>query len=287
MARTRFRYQLLRYVADLERMEPINIGIIVQSDDGIAHRIHGHFRPGKDIKPDFDRANFKAWREFFDAEIRRRTGREFAPPPHSREFLEYLVSRCRGNYQLTPPLAVETGVEDLAEVLKDLYQRLVLRPTEETADRASAPVGRFREDLTEKALDRRFGSVLHHNEYIDLDGLQQPFYYWYQNGRTVLIDKVEVASQVRYTQLELEGFLARLKAMRDLGSTVRREVVALLDPASKLPEPESDSDERFHLQYLQRTEEIGEMADRVIGTADEASAYVDELERELAELQTA
>ncbi len=68
MSERDYLYQIIRYVPDLRRMEPQNIGVVVQGQFGVSCRIWTHFRPLGD-KPDFDYGNFRKWREFFEAEI--------------------------------------------------------------------------------------------------------------------------------------------------------------------------------------------------------------------------
>ena len=60
---------LLRHVPDPARMEPLNIGVFVQDGQDAVYRINGRFVPGAEVKPDFDRANFREWRRFFRSEM--------------------------------------------------------------------------------------------------------------------------------------------------------------------------------------------------------------------------
>jgi hypothetical protein len=69
-----YLYQIIRYVPDLERMEPQNIGIILQGPFNVVSKVWTHFRPLGE-KPDFDYANFRKWREFFDDEEKVHTSR--------------------------------------------------------------------------------------------------------------------------------------------------------------------------------------------------------------------
>ncbi len=110
-----YLYQIIRYIPDLRRMEPQNIGVVVQGRSGSLCRIWRHFRPLGE-KPSFDYANFRKWREFFDEEVNGRQVDLFQPLRHTREFLEYLQSRCKGNYVLTRPLHIAMVTDDLSEV---------------------------------------------------------------------------------------------------------------------------------------------------------------------------
>jgi hypothetical protein len=120
-----YRYALLRYIIDRARMEPQNIGVIVQNDEGAVLRIIPEFiplHPGK-----FDRNNYRQWREFFKEEVNGPPVRFFQPPRNAPEFLDYLRSRCVcSNFNLSATLAAEVQDSDLAEVAEHLYETLVL-----------------------------------------------------------------------------------------------------------------------------------------------------------------
>src|SRR5258706_189055 len=126
-----YLYQIIRYVADLRRMEPQNIGVLVQSDSQVKCRMWFHFVPKGDKAKDFDYANFRKWREFFEDEVNGPQIALFQPDRHTREFLEYLQSRCKGNYIVTPPLHVAMQTNNIEEVTDYLYEMLVRSPEEE------------------------------------------------------------------------------------------------------------------------------------------------------------
>lgn len=127
MAARTYRYVILRYIPDLMRMEPRNVGVIVQSDEGIVHQIHGRFVPESLSDRGEARASFRAWREWFDHELHARIAHALVPKRTSEAYLSYLASRCTGNYQLTEPLRVQAEV-DLNGAAGFLCSRLVLTP---------------------------------------------------------------------------------------------------------------------------------------------------------------
>src|SRR5260370_22457699 len=45
MSEKEYNYQIIRYIPDLRRMEPQNIGVLVQGDLGTTCRLWTHFRP--------------------------------------------------------------------------------------------------------------------------------------------------------------------------------------------------------------------------------------------------
>jgi hypothetical protein len=105
-------------------MEPQNIGIILQGPFNVVSKVWTHFRPLGE-KPDFDYANFRKWREFFDDEISGPQISMFQPAKTDPLFLEYLQTRCKGNYILTRPLTIVMQSEEIEEVRDYLYGRLV------------------------------------------------------------------------------------------------------------------------------------------------------------------
>ena len=152
MSEQEYLYQIIRYVPDLRRMEPQNIGVVVQGEFGVTCRFWTHFRPLGE-KPDFDYVNFRKWREFFESEINGPQIKMFQPPRESPDFLEYLQSRSKGNYIATRPLHVVMQAESIEQVRDYLYETLVRSPEEEQ-EPAEQPVRRFREQLQSKKLDR-------------------------------------------------------------------------------------------------------------------------------------
>lgn len=124
-----FRYQILRYVPDLLRHEPQNVGIIVQSEMGVSCRFIGC----KERTPGFDVDNYRLWLEYFASEILGPPVPHFQPPKESREFFGYLRSRCRGNYNLTSPLELALESPDLKVAESYLYETLV-RPLKLTSE---------------------------------------------------------------------------------------------------------------------------------------------------------
>jgi len=275
-----YRYQVLRYIADRVRMEPINTGIVAQSDEGVSLRVNGRFRGDRRSGIPLDLDNFRQWREFLRGEIDAEGGAGFVPPHSSVDFLSYLRSRCDGPFQLSEPLHFESVVPTV-EVARDyLYERLVARPNDDGADVPATPVERFRHEVAERSMERRF-PVLHHNAYVTVGQSCYPFYYWYRNGRTVVIDKVEVGTQPRHTQLELESWVARLQS---IWGAPRVESVSVVDPVDKLPPARTSDDEAFRQAYKDKIRQIERLSTKVISRADSVVPFVEELETELAQL---
>ena len=119
-----YRYQILRYVADLDRMEPVNIGVVVQNNHRTTFRINDDLSRVRAADQEFDPEAFARWVEFFREEC------EGPPAPGqpdrgTEEFLEHLGAQCRRRYQLTAPRPMAVDVPHLEAVCDWLFGRLV------------------------------------------------------------------------------------------------------------------------------------------------------------------
>jgi len=117
-----YRYVLIRYIRDRDRMEPLNAGIILQGEGRLDLRLSSHLAKRDDV----DTSVWQKWRRFFLKEVLGEDVPRFQPRKESAEFLKYLEGLCSGTVVLSAPLMV--SVEDerrFEEVLESLYQRLV------------------------------------------------------------------------------------------------------------------------------------------------------------------
>jgi hypothetical protein len=283
MEEKQFRYQLIRYVPDLLRMEPQNIGIIVQDESGVTCRLWTRFRPLGD-KPDFDYANYRKWREFFEAEVNGPQVALFQPPRNSPEFLEFLQSRCKGSYIVTHPLKGTMETHDIVEARDFLYETLVMR-REEEPEPAEQPVQRFREQLQANKLDRH--PLLRIDEYINLPSGEPVLFHWHYDrnhgsNERVLIEPVQWLGRIRATQLELEHALSAVAKVKDAHIPAR--LIVVMDD----PEPPSqyakDATKRLYENVLRGRDQIRLIADEVVKTASEAESLVSRVQGELSEL---
>jgi Protein of unknown function (DUF3037) len=93
-------YSLIRFVPDLERMEPFNVGIILQSPGRIDFRMSPHAAKRKDVNT----AVIQKWRSFLEEEIRGEAVPFLQPPKQSPEFLRYLHGLCDQTVTISKPL---------------------------------------------------------------------------------------------------------------------------------------------------------------------------------------
>ncbi|SRR6266404_220470 len=283
MSEQDYLYQIIRYIPDLRRMEPQNIGILVQSESGITCRLWTRFRPLGD-KPDFDYANFRKWREFFELEINGPQIKMFQPPRESREFLEYLQSRCKGNYTVTRPLHVAMEANHIDQVRDYLYETLV-RSSDDEHEPAEQPVRRFREQLQSRKLNRN--RYLHRDEYLILPNGDAQLFHWqyhknHGSDKQVLIEPVQWLDKIRLTQLELEHVLSAAKKLRD--SKLRAQLIVIMDEVAPPSKFAKDATIRLYENYLDGKRTLKQLSDEVVTNASESEELVARIESDLKEL---
>lgn len=277
-----YLYQIIRYIPDLRRMEPQNIGVLVQGQSQLRYQLWTHFRPG-DKKPDFDFVNFRKWREFFEEEVNGPQIALFQPPRHSTEFLEYLQSRCGGNYVVTRPLHVAMPTEDIDEVTEYLYGTLVRSPEE--SEPAERPVQRFREELRAKKLDKN--RLLRQDEYVDLPNGEAQLFHWqydrnHGSNERVLIEPVQWLGRIRITQLELEHVLSAVRKVRD--AQLPAHLVVIMDEVEPPSSGARDATKRLYDNYVDGQKTLRQETDEVIARIDESQNLVERIETDLREM---
>lgn len=144
------RFLFAKYIPDMHRFEPRNIGVIVWSPFGIEARFLAEIpqRPGEvDGRsiPAFVTSDsaykqwVRYWRDALSGEaLRLVTGGE-PVPASSPAFLEALQTTSKGNFVIADAGSVldEVGANDLAAVANQLFSQLVLEnsASEESSDR--------------------------------------------------------------------------------------------------------------------------------------------------------
>ncbi|MDQ1638263.1 MAG: hypothetical protein QOF62_1602 [Pyrinomonadaceae bacterium] len=283
MSEKEYNYQIIRYIPDLRRMEPQNIGILVQDELGTTCRMWTHFRPLGD-KPDFDYYNFRKWREFFELEVNGPQIEMFQPPRESAEFLEYLQSRCKGNYTVTRPLHVTMDATDI-EVVKDhLFETLVRAPEEEEMP-ATQPVKRFKQQLEKKKLDKN--SHLQVDEYLVFPSGETKLFHWqykknHGSDERVLIEPVQWLDKIRLTQLELEHSLSAAQKVRD--SRLRAHLIVIMDEVAPPSHLAKEATKRLYENYLEGKKHLKQLSDEVVANVPESEELVSRIEDDLNEL---
>jgi hypothetical protein len=144
MIYNRFHYQILRYIPDLNRMEPRNFGVVVQGTGQIKFRINRRFAQ----KGFVDTEAFRQWRQFLEKEINDEQTEQlnlFRPAKDSPEFLDHLNRMIRGNFTLSRPMLTEyRHAIEIDSVLDDLFETLVADKEDKEAVLVTRPTGKFR-----------------------------------------------------------------------------------------------------------------------------------------------
>ena len=194
-----YRYVLVRFVPDPERMEPTNVGVILQGNGGVDVLFSPHAAKRKEIDTDI----YNKWKAFFQTEIRGDVAPLFQPDRATPKFLQHLEALCGETVVLSRPLFL--SVDDsqrFADVLQSLYRRLVAPREAEAAGVATGPTGRFRQLAEELRFVNR-GIKRHEHVLVNHDRLWMA-YRQVVNGEIIAVDKVEVGNQIGATSNEIQ-----------------------------------------------------------------------------------
>jgi hypothetical protein len=132
------KYMLLKYIADLHRFEPRNIGVVVYCQDGAEARFVGEFADrlgevdGRSIPSFVTSASaykqwVRYWRDVFIAGHVMEPASGRIVDVTSPDFAEALMNTSRGNFVVVVAGSVldEVSVEELPAVADQLYAQLV------------------------------------------------------------------------------------------------------------------------------------------------------------------
>jgi hypothetical protein len=210
-----FNYALIRYIADRLRMEPINVGLVLQDSAGAIVKFSPHVAKRAVV----DTETYNQWKAFFEAEVKNDVDPLFRPPTNSPEFFVYLSRLCDGPIIMSRPLIVADENEISGEQMLDiLFRRLVLPEEKSGTPENQRATGRYRELEAEYQLlkrgvrkhavvpieTREGGSPVHRRPYRQV-----------ANGKYIAMDKIEVARELSRTAEEINGLL-NVKSFLDL-----------------------------------------------------------------------
>lgn len=276
------KYALVRYIKDSDRMEPENVGVILQD----AGRIDIKFDPWYGSRKGVESSTFKEWKKFLIEEITGEQKTLFRPDRHTNDFWLYLRSLAENTVSITPPLTISNKDErDFDELIKSLYERLVSRVEDKNKEsiRPNNPTAKFRQLRDANKLDKR---GLNKGHPVKIGGK----YLWtphrlVSNGQILAIDKVEV-NQVQ------ERTFAEIGALRDaashLSSINGQEVkwVVMIDPVTeRIPGQDDAAFENLKNAMKAVEKRILDAKAERLSTPDEVSQFVEEdLEKHLEPL---
>lgn len=145
------KYLLVKYIPDMHRFEPRNIGVIVWSQSGVEARFlaenmqrlgeaDGRSIPNFVTSASAYKQWVRYWRDALSSSLIRPVGGGEMVPVSSPAFLEALQKTSKGNFVITEGGSVldEVGDDELPAVANQLYSQLVQETTitDETADRS-------------------------------------------------------------------------------------------------------------------------------------------------------
>ncbi len=281
-----FHYALIRFVPDAERMEPINIGVVLQGGGKIAFKLSPHVAKRKDI----DTQIYQKWRKFFELEIDGPAVPLFQPPKDSPDFIRHLGSLCESTITITRPLIQDIREQiSFEEALESIYDRLVA-PPEQKKKQPERPTSHFRQIEDEKDFRRR-GMKKH--PYIAVPGNK----HWNAfrqvlNGQDIVIDKIEVGNFVGLTADEIqklssgaENFLASfLKSKSDAGRPTRYCLIA--DQLVTKFTEQADEDFAIMQEELENVKAfVKRLGGEVLDQPSDILGFTEDIDRRLPKLE--
>lgn len=270
------RYSLIRYIPDMMRMEPINAGVILQSQHEIDFLLYPHLGRRKDI----DTEVYRRWKEFFEEEISGQSFPLFQPPKNSPEFLINLARSCDKTVLVTPPLAIQVDSSvAFTSTLHELYDRLV-KPPEIVHDDKDKPTAKYHEiESTQKFHQRG----LKRNTYISGHKRRWNAFRHSENDANIVIDRIaignkagEAIADLQKLSLGLDEFLPEFK------SSSNAEYFLIADELKKPfsgQTPEDFDAMRDEMEFVIRT--VRENRGKVVQSSAEVSNLGEYLDRHL------
>ncbi len=275
-----YRYSLIRFVADPLRMEPVNVGVILQDDS----RLDFQLNPNLARRGNVETNVFRLWKEFLDEEIRGRAMPLFQPKKTSATFFSHLHELCDGAIRVSEPLAYQIENKDFDEVLRILYERLVAPPTSSEVAESGRPSGRFRQLMDQYDFLKR--GMKRHSHLELADKRRWMPYRHVLNGEALAIDRVEVSNQIGQTANEIQALATPRRLLKDfLNQSIENrhtQYVLLADQLETRFSDQSQGEFLLMQDDLERAiDEVRTAGGKVIRDANAAAELANELNRHL------
>jgi len=188
------RFLVAKYIPDLRRMEPKNIGVVLWSDGDVRAKFVGELQAGRVDPPQYLHVNsrraYRQWitycRTVLDrSELPDKSGR----PVHrsAPEFIEAITARSKDQFRLVEGGEFLKSVrpDEMGEVVDELFAELVSIPSENdsvTLERANAArqlTRACREAVTQSGLRQRRGFSEHFEWLCPVEDSKVPFQFDY------------------------------------------------------------------------------------------------------------
>jgi hypothetical protein len=257
------KYLLAKYIPDMHRFEPRNIGVIVWSPLGIEARFlaENAQRPGEvDGRsiPAFVTSDsaykqwVRYWREALSSASIRPIGGSEIIPASSPAFFEALQKTSKGNFVIADAGNVldEVRESDLAAVANQLYSQLVL----ETAPPEEAPDRSFEDRCDELLVKTRLKAHRHfHDRYpvkCTVRGVEEEYVFSHAlaNGKLeLLFQRFPIPKRKGHIQKSRDAMAWTLESLIN-GKVVTPEQVVLI--VDETPERQSETEVDKTLRLL-------------------------------------
>lgn len=282
-----YLYSLIRYVPDPERMEPFNIGVILQGEG----RLDLKLNPNAARRKEVDTSSFQHWRRFLVEEVQGESLPLFQPKKSSPQFFRYLESLCEAPVLLSRPLYYSSSETfSFDEALEHVYRRLVAPAELSSAAEAAHPAGRFRQIAEGRDFLKR-GMRKHAHVAIGSKKLWMA-YRQVNNGELIAIDKVEVNSRIGSTANEIERLPRIRQDLQEFlnpGSSAQPTRFVLI--ADYLTKPFSEqSDEEFQAMsndLEQQVDRLGNAGAEIVRTVENVELLARDIDAKLPPLPLA
>ena len=286
-----FHYALIRFIPDAERMEPINIGVILQGGGQLDFKLSPHVAKRKDIETQV----YQKWRKFLEEEISGPAVPLFQPSKDSPDFIRHLGNLCESTITITRPLVHVAYDENAFDTeLKGIYDRLVA-PPEQNKKSPDRPTSFFRQFEEEKEFRRR-GMKKH--PYISIYGRSE-LKHWnafrqVSNGQDIVIDKIEVGNSVGLTADEIqklssgaEVFVSSYFRQPSNTGGSRRYCLITDQLVVKFTEQTEEDYEIMREELAKIKETVKKLGGEVLDKASDVKAFAEELDLHLPRPQEA
>jgi hypothetical protein len=176
------QWLVAKYVSDLRRHEPQNVGVLLFTDQGVFSRFLGQREnriDGRFVRWARSLENYKGWVDFWQRSSKGATS--------AREYLNQMQRRSIDSYflEMGGERLVGSAGTDAESVLDDLYSSLVEQPAPETLS-----VFNLAESVLKRAA---LGSKLKRKVELTVDGDEILFDYQYDNSVPNLMQRVSLS----------------------------------------------------------------------------------------------
>ena len=275
-----YRYNLIRYVPYPARMEPINVGVILQGDGKLDVR----FNVNASRLAAINAEEFRKWRQFLVAEIQTQQPKLFQPDRTTERFLRYLEGLCDGPIYLSRPLVLINESDSFEQILNSLDAALVAPPEASAQAEEKRPTGLFRRLAEEMRFVER--GMRKYSHIVVGNHRLWAAYRQVDNGDLTALDKVSVGKEIGETSNEIERLPKIAGAMKEyLSNKIRGKETRHYLLVDELSAPfTGQSQDDFDMMRRDLDEQVKSIQDnggKILRSPNEVEELVVDLDRRL------